>query len=63
MGFRYQQYDYTVIQINQHYLSRTLGGDLLLSLTSALTLMMSYERMDNGGATSRSLFAEFGVRF
>jgi len=62
-GIRYQQYDYTVRQISQAYVNRTLGGDILVSLTSALTLTVSYERLQGGGITSRSLFAEFGVRF
>jgi len=63
VGMRYQQYNYTVSQVGQRYLSRTLGGDLLVSISSALSIMVSYEKLDNDGASSRSLFAEFSVRF
>jgi hypothetical protein len=63
LTLRFQEYRYTIKQISQRDRSRTFGADLLVSLTRALGLLASYDRLLGYGADSHTLFAELTVRF
>lgn len=60
---RFQRNGYTVKQTDQRDKSTTMGADLMIFLSRALTLTATYDRLDGYGTKSHSLFAEFGVRF
>ncbi len=60
---RFQRSGYTVRQTAQRDHSTTIGADLLVFISSSLTLMTTYDRLDGYGTVSNSLFAEMSVRF
>ncbi len=63
LTFRFQRSGYTVKQTDLRSQSTTLGADMMVFFSNALTFMASYDRLDGFGVTSNSIFAEFGVRF
>jgi hypothetical protein len=63
INLRYQRNGYTVKQTDHRDKSTTIGADLMVFLSRALTFTATYDRLDGYGTKSNSLFAEFGVRF
>ncbi len=63
VNFRYQRNGYTVKQTDQRDNSTTFGADVMVFITSSLSFMATYDRLDGYGTISNSVFAEFGVRF
>jgi hypothetical protein len=60
---RFNQTGYTVKQSGLRGFSTTLGCDLMVFITRALTFLGTYDRLDGYGTVSNQVFAEFGVRF
>ncbi|HXG00792.1 MAG TPA: hypothetical protein VNL69_08390, partial [Bacteroidota bacterium] len=60
---RHQRSTYTIRQTDQRERSTTIGADLLVFLSSSLTLMTTYDWLEGYGLRSHSIFAELGVRF
>lgn len=63
VNIRYQQNTYTLKNYADRHLSRTLGADVMLTLTRQLGFMMSYDILKGYGITSNSLFGELSMRF
>ena len=63
VNVRFQQNTYTLKNYEDRHISRTMGTDLILNLTRAVSMMMSYDRLDGYGITSNSIFGELSVRF
>ncbi len=60
---RFQRYGYTVKQTDQKNKSTTLGADVMVFITNALSFIATYDRLDGYGTVSNSVFAEISVRF
>lgn len=57
------QTGYTVKQSGLRGLSTTLGCDVMIFVTRALTFLATYDRLDGYGSVSNQIFAEISVRF
>lgn len=60
---RMQRSGYTIRQTDQREHSTTVGADVLLFLSSSLSLMTTFDRLEGYGSTSLSLFVELSMRF
>ena len=54
---------YTIKQTDERMQGRTFGADLMIFLTRQLTFLATYDRRDDYGMITHSVFAEIGVRF
>jgi hypothetical protein len=63
VNVRYQTNTYTIKQLDARNRSVTVGGDVMVFLTSSLTFLATYDRLDGYGTISNSIFAEVSVRF
>lgn len=63
VNLRYQQNTYTLKNYDDRHLSRTMGTDVIFNLTRAMSMMVSYDRLDGYGIISNSIFGELSVRF
>jgi hypothetical protein len=60
---RYQQSNYSILQLNESNRSETFGADVMVLLSSRLSWIMSYDGVSGYGSRMNSLFTELSWRF
>jgi len=63
LSLRYQQYLFTIRQVDERDRSSTVGADILVPITNQWSALLSYDRLNGYGSNSHSLYAEINVRF
>lgn len=63
LTLRFNRSNFRISQSGSRNNSTTLGGDILIFLSRAVSLLATYDRLDGYGIVSNALFAELSVRF